>query len=560
MVLIIEDLHWIDDASRELLELAVTQLSHARVMMIFSHRPDFHAIWRSQVALTQLSLRALSDEETRAIVRAVAGGPLPSSLEERILGKAEGSPFFAEEITRALLEEGYVTIEDGRASLTRPVEEVLIPGTVREVIAARLDRLGAQAKRVVQAASVLGRQFHRDQLERLLQGEGIDVAAVLVSLESRGILHRKNLLSDDEYRFGESLTQEVAYDGLLLKQRRQMHERIGLLLEAARDDGTERVALVAHHFVRSDNRRKAIETLLAAARQAERLPSYLAAADFYRQAWELGFASLAEGAEVDDDFRRLVLSAALDLCRMAVVYVAAPPSVDVENAARVGRDLAEALGDVNAAAGFRAYQGLIAMSGSRERFAEGLALVESGYALAEENGLHGRVAAHRTRARLELSVRRSDREGSADHRVCARVSSTIAGHRERLSDLYFAGLWMRNSMLVYGGDDVAAAIDDAQASYDLAVRANNRTSRSGMASVLAHLHFVRGDYEEAKRWADAQPRDRRSHRQRDDDAHGCRVGARRATRAAARRRTPTRYLGCSRTALRWRATCRSTCG
>ncbi|MET0152021.1 MAG: adenylate/guanylate cyclase domain-containing protein [Candidatus Binatia bacterium] len=502
VVLIIEDLHWIDDASRELLELAVAQLSRARVMMIFSHRPDFRAVWRSQVALTQLSLRPLSDAETRAIVRAVAGGPLPSSLEERILGKAEGSPFFAEEITRALLEEGYVRIEDGQASLTRPVEEILIPGTVREVIAARLDRLGAQAKRVVQAASVLGRQFHRDQLERLLQGEGIDVAAVLASLESRGILHHKNLLSDDEYRFGESLTQEVAYDGLLLKHRRQMHERIGHLLEAARDDGTERVALVAHHFVRSDNRRKAIETLLAAARQAERLPSYPAAADFYRQAWDLGYASLAEGAEVDDDFRRLVLSAALDLCRMAVVYVAAPPSVDVENVAQVGRDLAEALGDVNAAAGFRAYHGLIVMSGSRERFAEGLALVESGYALAEENG--------RTDVSL-LIVRALGLSYLYDGQIerARRITECVLrelddrGHRERLSDLYFAGLWMRNSMLVYGGDDVAAAIEDALASYDLAVRANNRTSRSGMASVLAHLQFVRGDYAEAKRWADA---------------------------------------------------------
>ncbi|HUE39623.1 MAG TPA: AAA family ATPase, partial [Candidatus Binatia bacterium] len=214
VVLIIEDLHWIDDSSRELLELAVSQLSHARVMMVFTHRPDFRAVWRSRVALTQLSLRPLSDEHTRAIVRAIAGAALPATLEERILTKAEGSPFFAEEITRALLEEGYVTVENRQATLNRPIEEVLIPGTVREVIAARLDRLGGPGKRVVQVASVLGRQFHRDQLARLLANDGLDVPAVLASLESRGILHRKNLLSHDEYRFGESLTQEVAYDGL----------------------------------------------------------------------------------------------------------------------------------------------------------------------------------------------------------------------------------------------------------------------------------------------------------------------------------------------------------
>ncbi len=501
-VLIIEDLHWIDGASQELLELSVAQLSHARVMMIFSHRPDFHAAWRSHVALTQLSLRPLSDDETRAIVRAVAGASLPASLEERILEKAEGSPFFAEEITRALLEDGYLTVADGVVSLTRPVEEVLIPGTVREVIAARLDRLGSQPKRVVQVASVLGRQFHREQLARLLEGEGIDVPAVLASLESRGILHRKNLLSDDEYRFGESLTQEVAYDGLLMKQRRQIHERIGILLEAERGEGsTERLALIAHHFVRSDNRRKAIETLLAAARGAEHLPSYLAAGDFYRQAWELGFASLAEGAEVDDDFRRLVVSAALDLCRMAVQYVAAPSSVDVESTAKVGRELAEALGDVEAAAGFRAYHGMIAMSGSRERFAEGLALVESGYALAEEHGLDG--VSLRIARGLGLSYLFDGQIERARHVtewVIRRLEET--GHRERLSDLYFAALWMQNAMLVFGGDDIAAALADATATHDLALLANNRTSRSAMASVLGQLHFMRGDYGEAKQWAD----------------------------------------------------------
>jgi len=501
VVLVIEDLHWIDDSSRELIELAVAQLMRARVMMIFTHRPDFHGAWRSQVALTQLSLHALSNDDTRRIVRAVGSGVLPASLEERILTKAEGSPFFAEEITRALFEEGYLANEDGVVVLTRPLDEVMIPGTVREVIAARIDRLGASAKRVVQVASVFGRQFHRDQVARLFERETIDVAMILVSLEHRGILHRKNLHSDDEYRFGESLTQEVAYDGLLLKERRQLHERIGLLLEKEPQDGNaERVALLAHHFVRSDNRRKALETLLAAARQAEALPSYPTATDFYRQAWELGYASLAEGAEVDDDFRRLVLGAALDLCRMAVVYIS-PDSVDIENAARVGRDLAEGLGNVEAAAGFRAYHGMIAMSGHRERFAEGLAMVESGYALAVESGLpHVSLSISRALGFSYLFDGQIERARQITMQLVAGLEAS--GHRERLSDLYFGALWLESSMLVYGSDDFAAAITDAETKHDLALRAQNRTSRSGMAAVLAQLHFVRGDYETARRWAE----------------------------------------------------------
>ncbi|MBI2963622.1 MAG: AAA family ATPase [Deltaproteobacteria bacterium] len=501
VVMVIEDLHWIDDASRELLELSVAELARARVMMIFTHRPDFRAAWRAQVAFTQLSLRPLSQDEARTIIRAVADAPLPEDLEARILTKAEGSPFFTEEITRALLEEGYVVVTDGRAVLTRPIEEVLIPGTVREVIAARLDRLGGPAKRAIQVASVLGRQFRGAQLARLLEGEGIDVSAVLGVLENRGILHRKNVLSDDEFRFGESLTQEVAYDGLLLKERRQLHERIGLLLESEPGDGNaERFALLAHHFARSDNRRKALDTLLAAARHAESLPSYPTAIDLYRQAWEVGHSSLAEGAEVDDGFRRLVLRAALDLCRMAVVYVA-PDALDVENAARVGRDLADALGDVQTAASFRAYHGMIAMSDSRERFAEGLALVESGYELAETNDLKD----------VSLGISRAlafsyliDGQIERARKIAERLIDALErqGHRERLTDFYFGALWMRTLVAVFGADDPLPALQGTLAIHDLAVQANNRTARSGMAAVLAQLHYRRGEYAEAMRWAD----------------------------------------------------------
>src|SRR5205085_10873668 len=138
-----------------------------------------------------------------------------------------------------------------------------------------LDRLGPQAKRVVQVAAVLGRQFHRAQLVELLASESIDVAVELGALEERGIIHRKNLLAGDEFRFGESLTQEVAYEGLLLRQRRELHDRIGQLLEALPGEvNAERSALLAHHYTRSENREKAIGALARAARDAERIPSF----------------------------------------------------------------------------------------------------------------------------------------------------------------------------------------------------------------------------------------------------------------------------------------------
>jgi hypothetical protein len=169
VVMIVEDLHWIDEPSQQLLEMIAVKLMRARVMVLVSHRPEYRPIWRTSAALTQITLRPLLDEEVIQITRALAGGSLPAQLERRILDKAEGSPFFAEEITRSLAEEGYLTRGDnGETHLTRPVEEILIPGSVREVIAARLDRLGAAAKRTAQVAAVLGRQFRHDDLAQLL--------------------------------------------------------------------------------------------------------------------------------------------------------------------------------------------------------------------------------------------------------------------------------------------------------------------------------------------------------------------------------------------------------
>src|SRR5262249_40083302 len=156
VVMILEDLHWIDDGSRELLESLVARIATARVMVLVTHRAEDRATWRTRAALTQLVLNRLGDQDIGTIVRAVAGGGLPEALERLLVAKAEGSPFCAEEITRSLIEEGYLARSGSGRRLTRPLDEIRIPGTVQEVIAARLDRLDPPAKRVVQIAAVLG--------------------------------------------------------------------------------------------------------------------------------------------------------------------------------------------------------------------------------------------------------------------------------------------------------------------------------------------------------------------------------------------------------------------
>ncbi len=501
VIMIIEDVQWIDAVSLELLQLAASRLQRVRVMLVVSHRPDDEIVWRTQAAFTRLSLRRLPDEAIVAMIRAVAGAPLPRELEGRIVLKAEGNPFFAEELTRGLVEEGHiVTGDDGAATVTRPLGEIAIPNTVQELIGARLDRLRPAAKRAVRVASVLGRQFRRDQLAAVLDGEDIEVAGELDGLERLGIVHRKTVLSDAEFRFGESLTQEIAYEGLLLRERRQLHGRIAQVLQAADDDASpQHAALLAHHFARSDRADKAVPALLTAAREAEILPSYATAVDLYRQAWELAEAILADG-RADGEARRWVLDATQGLARLTIIYGSSAATVDPERAARRGRELAEALGDRGSLAALGSLLGLHIMGSARASFDQGLAMTEEalGIALEAELVKPALSVARGLALAYVLDGRFADARAKIDW-VMGELERS--GDRARLADVYFGACWVRDTVRLYS-DDCAGARAGAEETYALAVKAHNQTAQAGMAAKLAHLHLTRADYTAAKEWAE----------------------------------------------------------
>lgn len=498
VVMIIEDMHWIDDASREMLALAVSKPGRSRVMMLISHRPDQSPTWRVKSAFTQLTLGPLSEDETVEIVRGVAGGPLPGQLERRIVQKAEGIPFFAEEITRTLVEEGYLLRSDGQVRLTRPVDEIRMPGTVEELIGARLDRLGPHGKRVVQVAAVLGRQFHREQLIALLASESIDVRSELEALEARGIVHRKNLLAGDEFRFGESLTQEVAYEGLLMRQRRELHDRIGQLIEAQPGEvNAERSALLAHHYARSENRGKAIAALLRAARDAERVPSFRTAARFYRQAYDLAEAALASGP-VTPEAQRIVLEAGVGTLRMAVIYGIYEHG-DPEEPARRARAIAEELGDHETLADLCSLHGLLISGRSPGDFPAGLALIEQGLATAKRAG--SKISAMRISRALAWDYLFDGRFADA-----MRTIQGVLDDFERLGveakqrDIWLGARFMRDRIFFHS--DEPGALEAAHETYEAAVTHPNRTVQSGSATTIASIHFARGEYAQAREWAE----------------------------------------------------------
>ena len=505
VVILLEDLHWIDDASREILELSLAGARSRRVMFLLTHRPDWLPSWQSNAAMTQLRLRPLDDLEASRIIVARAGGAVPAEVERRILRKADGNPFYLEELTRALVEDGTLALGDGGVRATRSPDDIRIPDTIGELLGARIDRLSPAAKRVAQVASVLGRQFARAHVEKLLESEPIDVLAELHELERRGILHRNGSIELGELRCGVSLTQEVAYEGLLLRERRQLHDRAAALFEAearalaGTGDARRPLALAAHHLARGEDRARGIAALLDAAQRAVAVPSYGDAIQLFREAWGLAELALAERREQSPETRRLALRAAVGISGAAIVYGDAGSERD-EQATRAGISLAEELRDDDALAQLLVNYGIVVLNSARERFAEGLELAERGVAVARRANLvehlpkitRGLVWAYLLDARFE------DARMQVDAVLDALVA---AGHESRNSDIYLGTRYFRNRVM-FDSDQLDEAEADGLDIYTRSTRAVNRTMTSGSASMLAAVATARGDSAKAEYWAE----------------------------------------------------------
>jgi hypothetical protein len=503
IVIVIEDLHWLDDASKAVLDRSLAETDSARVMFVTTHRPDHAPTWRSNAAFTQLRLRPLPEAEAVRIISARAGGAVPHDLEKRILKKADGNPFYLEELTRALVEDGTLVAREGVVRATRSPDEIRIPDTIGELLGARIDRLSPAAKRVAQVASVLGRQFPRAHVEKLLEGEPIDVLVELGELERRGVLHRSGT-DLGELRFGESLTQEVAYEGLLMRERRSLHDRAAALFEAdGRDathagDGRRAQSLAAHHLARGEDRARGIEALIAAAIEAQALPSYGDSIRLYREAWELAETMLREHRGGSEPTKRLALRAAVGISGAAVVYGDSGSERDEEAAIR-GIQLAEELEDNEALAALLGNYGIVVLNSGRDRFAEGVELIERGVAVAKRANLggatpkmaRGLVWAYLLDARFDEAFREVDG-------VVRRLEAE--GHAERNTDMYLGSRYFRLRVM-FESDRLEETEADAIDIYERATKVNNRTMFCAATSILANVTLVRGDPAKALEWA-----------------------------------------------------------
>ncbi|HSF04078.1 MAG TPA: AAA family ATPase, partial [Solirubrobacterales bacterium] len=268
-VLVLEDAHWMDPATARWIAALADRTAGKRLLLILTCRPGYTLPLGDRTVTTRLALTALSTADSARIARDVLGAEeLPPELESLIAGRAEGNPFFVEELVRSLLEGGSLRRERGRVTLARALDQVVVPETVQDVILARIGRLDPAARSTLQAASVIGRDFGRRLLD-LVGGPPEHVERALGELTAGELVYEKTLFPEPMYAFKHALTHQVAYDTLPAAERRDLHRRIGATIEDLNADRlSEHYGLLAHHFSRAEDWPKALEYLLATAGQA----------------------------------------------------------------------------------------------------------------------------------------------------------------------------------------------------------------------------------------------------------------------------------------------------
>ena len=273
VLLLLEDWHWVDDASRAVLEQLMEVASEEPLLAIVTSRTAL--TWQSTTGFQLIMLEPLGARASRAMLSSIAGGSeFPEPIADVLHARAGGNPFFLEEICHALLEDGTLRVENGKVVLTGPIDSLLLPDTVQAIIHTRLERLERDSRELVRVASVIGREFSRAILERALPNAG-RLPNALQSLKSAGLIQQVRVVPEAVFRFKHVLTQEVAYGSLLEHQRKELHGRVAAAIEACHNGRLhDQLQQLAHHHSRAEHWMQAIDYGVRAADRLHALSEF----------------------------------------------------------------------------------------------------------------------------------------------------------------------------------------------------------------------------------------------------------------------------------------------
>jgi predicted ATPase/class 3 adenylate cyclase len=250
LCLVFEDLHWIDAETQALLDTLVESLPTARFLLLVNYRPEYQHGWGSKTYYTQVRLDPLPPASADALLQALLGDdPSLAALTRLLIARTEGNPFFLEESVRALVETGILAGEPGAYRLTRPLPGIAVPATVQAVLAARIDRLPPDAKRLLQTAAVIGTEVPFPLLQTVAAMAPETLHRSLAQLQGAEFLYETDLFPERVHTFKHALTQNVAYQSLLTSTRQQVHRQIAQALETLFPETVEtQPELLAQHY------------------------------------------------------------------------------------------------------------------------------------------------------------------------------------------------------------------------------------------------------------------------------------------------------------------------
>jgi class 3 adenylate cyclase/tetratricopeptide (TPR) repeat protein len=313
LLVVFEDLHWIDGETQALLDSLVESLGSARLLLLVNYRPEYAHRWGSKTAYSQLRLDSLPAESAAEMLAALLG-PDPGLVPLTQMLVKRGNPFFLEETVRTLVETGALAGERGAYRLTRPMEALQVPATVQTILAARIDRLPAEEKRLLQAASAVGKHVPYALLAAIAGQPEEAVRRGLGHLQEAEFLYETQLFPDLEFTFKHALTHDVAYAGLLGERRRDLHAAVMAAIERLHADRlVEHVERLAHHARQGEVWEKAVRYLRQAGAKLFLRSSNREAAIYFEQALDALRRlpetpdAIAESLEIRFDLRSALL-------------------------------------------------------------------------------------------------------------------------------------------------------------------------------------------------------------------------------------------------------------
>jgi class 3 adenylate cyclase/tetratricopeptide (TPR) repeat protein len=356
-IVCLEDLHWSDPSFLELIRILL--LDHREpILFLCVYRPQISVFSDQQIntmanPYTEIRLQDLSPSESRAMVESLLQtGVIPTELQQFIHDKIEGNPFYIEEIINSLIESQTLVRDNGGWKATRAITESDVSSTIHGVIAGRIDRLEKETKRILQEASVIGRAFLYDILKRISQIEK-HIDRHLSGLERLDLIKTRAFHPDLEYIFKHALTQEVVYNGLLKKERRKIHDRIGHMMEQLFHDRLpEFYETLAFHFKHGESIHKAVDYLMKAGEKSLKRYALEESHQYYNEA----FVLLSEMSGKTESDRELLIDL---LMKWAMVFYYRGAYREMDDLLEQHKEMAASLEDQSRFGMFHAWHGFI---------------------------------------------------------------------------------------------------------------------------------------------------------------------------------------------------------